>query len=70
MNKYEMLLWDFVSALYYLFSELCLTMLTVAQATRISSSAGTLNECGNERNVQSGHALLKVPSRQKFYEFV
>ena len=44
---------------------LCLTMLTVAQATRISSSAGTLNECRNERNAKSGHALLKVPSRQK-----
>jgi len=44
---------------------LCLTMLTVAQATRISSSAGTFNECRNEINAQRGHVLLKVPSRQK-----
>jgi hypothetical protein len=34
---------------------LYLTMLIVAQATRISSSAGTLNECRNESNAQSGH---------------
>lgn len=40
-------------------------MFTVAQATRISSSVGTLNECRNDRNAQSGHALLKVLSRQK-----
>jgi len=39
-------------------------MLTVAQATRTSSGAGTLR---NERNAQSRHALLKVPSRQKCF---
>jgi hypothetical protein len=67
MDKYVVLLWDYVIVLYYLFSELCLTMLTVAQATRISSSAR--KKCNNEINSLSAHALLKVPSRQKFYEF-